>query len=103
MPVQSTAQDLALPDVPSDAATWQFGGTDRIDVTVLNGNDVRLEVRGPYGPWEETKPIRVSGNSFRSLTGLALAYPPRGVLAFRLSNWNPGAVAIVDVDAYSTG
>jgi hypothetical protein len=109
MPIQTSSSELTLPDIPDDDSTWEYGGTDRIDITVVGNNDARLELRGPGGaPWDEGKPIRVRGGSlggsnFRSITGLSIAYPPRGVQAFRLSNWTPGKAAIVDVEAYSTG
>lgn len=107
MGLQATVSELPLPDTPDDATTWEYGGTDRIDVTVVGANDARLELRGPGGaPWDEGKPIRIRGNlggsNFRSITGLSVAYPPRGVQAFRLSNWTPGQQAIVDVEAYNS-
>lgn len=100
MGLQLTRSQLTLGDVPTDATTWIFGGTDRLDVSVA-GADARLELRPPGGPW--LPPQRVPRDIARSIAGLALAYPNRGIEGFRLSNWTAGQIAVVDVEAYSVG
>lgn len=99
MGLQVSREIAQLPDVPLDWVTWTFGGTDRIDITALE-NDVRLEIRPPGEGWRSSDPTRVAAGTIESLAGLAAAYRPRGVTAFRISNWTAGKVAGAHVRAF---
>lgn len=95
------SRDIALADVPQDWSTFTLGGTDRIDIRA-KGNPVKLELQGlPMQPWSDA--IVIDSDDFESISGLAIAYPAKGVYAFRLSNGTPGKPATVTLRAYSVG
>ena len=97
MGLQVSLRQFPVPDVPTPASTFVTGGTDQLEVTSFNA-DVRIEVQLPDERWHH-QPYRVMRGLHRSISGLRLAYPPRGVIAIRLSNWTPGAIASVDLEA----
>ena len=101
MGLQVSLKGFALPDVPGPASTFVTGGTDQLEVTSFNA-DCRIEVQLPDERWHHN-PYRVMRGLHRSISGMKIAYPPRGVIAFRLSNWLPGATASVDLEASSVG
>lgn len=90
----------ALPDVPLDWVSFEYGGIDRVDVTAI-GNDIRLEIRPPGQGWRTSDPTQVQAGTLESLAGLAAAYRPRGIDAFRICNWTPGKVAAAKVRSFS--
>lgn len=95
------SRDIVLADEPFDWSTFSFGGTDRVDVRA-KGNPVALELRRfPMSPWDP--PIIIDTDDFESVSGLAIAYKPRGVASFRLYNATPGKQATATVRSYGVG
>lgn len=100
MGLQLAREFRALPDVPLDWVTFEFGGTDRVDVTAI-GADVRLEIRPPGQGWRSSDPTQVQAGTIESLAGLASAYRPHGITGFRICNWTPGSIAGARVRAFN--
>jgi hypothetical protein len=105
MGLQQSVNTLALPDVPNDSTTFVSGGTDQISVIAFNADaKVELYVEGSAGDrWLTERAIRVRHGLHKPIAGLATAYPPKGVIGYRFSNWLAGAVSTIDFEAYGVG
>lgn len=100
MGLQRAINTLALPDDATDATTFIFGNTDKIDVTAFNADaavELHEGIRWLDGP---TEAIRVRRGLHKPIGGLATAYKG-GVEGFRFRNWTKGAVSTIDFEAYS--
>jgi len=93
------SRTIVLADVPLDWATFEFGGTDRIDITAT-GNDINVELRPPGRGYQPGDAMTVSADTFESFSGLAISYPPTGVWGFRVYNAVAGKQATAKIRAY---
>lgn len=87
-------------DAWTEAATFQIGGIDKLDVQAVSA-DVVLQFY-VSGGWQPPDPpgMVVTRGLFRSIPGLSILWPPIGPTGMRFRNRVAGAAATVNFEAF---